>query len=45
MSYLSCCGTDCTKCNDYKKNCIGCNEACGKVSWTKYVGVEVCSIY
>lgn len=45
MSYLSCCGTDCTKCNDYQKNCGGCNETCGKVSWTKYVGIDVCSIY
>ena len=29
--YLSCCGTDCTKCNFYGDMCKGCNESSGRV--------------
>lgn len=45
MEHISCCGADCTKCQDYRKSCNGCKETCGKVAWTQYVGVQVCPIY
>lgn len=45
MENISCCGTICNKCKDYRKSCLGCNEANGKVTWTRYVGLDICPLY
>ena len=43
---LSVCGVNCaTDCRAYGKECAGCNELSGKVSWAKYYGTEHCPIY
>ena len=39
---LTVCGTDCNACPLYKTQCVGCNEACGKVFHT---GGKACAIY
>jgi len=43
---LSSCGLKCiTDCKSYRKECYGCNEMQGRVSWAKRFGSERCAIY
>ena len=44
---LSCCGTDCAKCNFYNNMCTGCNESQGKVFHApegKACAIYACSV-
>jgi len=42
----SVCGVNChTDCGAFGKECEGCNELEGKVSWAVYYGKEHCPIY
>lgn len=50
MNNISICGIDCdiacVECNKYLDSpCKGCNEAKGRLFWTKYMGLDVCPIY
>lgn len=43
---ISVCGIYCDKeCRAYGKECKGCNQLKGRVSWAKYLGKDVCPIY
>ena len=43
---LSVCGVRCsTDCRAHGKECAGCNELAGKVSWAQFYGKDQCPIY
>lgn len=42
---MACCGWVCDGCDDYQKNCKGCNSAYGAAPWCKDAGMESCPIY
>jgi hypothetical protein len=43
---LSVCGVSCsTDCKAFSKECAGCIQLGGKVSWAKFYGKERCPIY
>ncbi len=43
MKNISCCGTDCSGCGFYGKNCTGCNQCEGKVFYVPQG--KTCPIY
>ncbi len=42
---ISKCGMDCVDCPSYQKECMGCDETKGQVSWTQYIGKSICPVY
>ncbi len=42
---VSPCGTICSDCKDYQRDCAGCSELEGKVYWTNYVNMKICPLY
>lgn len=42
---VSCCGTNCTVCTYYPKDCPGCPEIRGRAFWLSHTGGSVCDIY
>ncbi|UAL08342.1 MAG: DUF3795 domain-containing protein [Candidatus Methanogranum gryphiswaldense] len=42
---ISCCGIDCSQCENYPDSCKGCSIQKGHVYWTVNVSLNVCPIY
>lgn len=46
LDQISVCGVICSKeCQAFGKDCSGCNQLQGRVSWAKFIGKTVCPIY
>jgi hypothetical protein len=42
---ISCCGIDCSACDQFQVTCRGCNVQKGRIFWTDEISDGVCPIY